>query len=99
MRRRLVNAPLFLEADVQTKLNGLRLVDQRLIFYGPHECDSCGKTIIKLAREQGGAPIDYPSGPIYPNIQWRIHICEAADVAARPKPPAMFAPPAPVIAE
>jgi hypothetical protein len=49
--------------------------DPRIIYYGPHECDVCGRTICRVALEQGGDKFDYPEGPIYPNTEWRKHSC------------------------
>lgn len=52
-----------------------KTLPNKTIFYGPHECDICGKTICKTAIEQGGEAYDYPSGIIYPNTEWKKHSC------------------------
>jgi hypothetical protein len=49
------------------------------IFYGPHPCARCGKTIVKASYEQGGEEFDYPDGPIYPNTEWHRHCCTVAE--------------------
>lgn len=46
------------------------------VFYGPHPCKACGKTITKASHHQGGEEFDYPDGPIYPNTEWRRHDCD-----------------------
>ena len=45
------------------------------IFYGPHDCSSCGRKICKASVQEGGESFDYPEGPIYPNTQWNRHNC------------------------
>jgi hypothetical protein len=49
-----------------------------LIYYGPHKCHRCDKIICKVAVEQGGEEYDYPEGPIYPNTDWVLHVCEGS---------------------
>jgi hypothetical protein len=64
------------------------------IWYGPHACQSCGVTIVKAAREQGGAEFEPPArlmqvyhrgseaqqvDLVYPQV-WAPHICDAAAV-------------------
>lgn len=45
------------------------------IWYGPHACEVCGVSIIKAAREHGGAEFNYPVGlTIYPNHAWAPHV-------------------------
>jgi hypothetical protein len=48
---------------------------RRVIFYGPHGCDRCGRMIAKASLEQGGRAYNYPSGNIYPNTEWEPHVC------------------------
>lgn len=48
----------------------------RLIYYGPHSCENCGAMIVKMGREFGGTAFDQPEGPIYPNTEWHVHICD-----------------------
>ena len=54
---------------------GMAMTDDR-VFYGPHPCDVCGKTIAVASRTQGGEKFEYPDGPIYPNTVWARHNCE-----------------------
>lgn len=51
------------------------------VFYGPHPCERCGKTICKAARGEGGIEYDYPEGPIYPNTRWTKHDCPVKEPA------------------
>ena len=48
----------------------------RIIYYGPHACERCGRMICKMALENGGNAFDYPDGPIYPNTEWHPHVCD-----------------------
>lgn len=52
----------------------------RTVYYGPHECDGCGKPIVRVALEQGGQKFDLPDGPIYPNSDWPVHECSHSGV-------------------
>lgn len=52
-----------------------KALSNKTIFYGPHECDVCGKTICKVSKDQGGEEYDYPTGIIYPNTEWKKHSC------------------------
>jgi hypothetical protein len=68
----------------------------RIIYYGPHACDNCGRTVCRMGHEFGGNRFDYPNGPIYPNTEWHPHVCNPKDVqrfsdavkAPNPGPPA-----------
>lgn len=53
--------------------HGMR--EDKRIFYGPHKCHYCEKTICKASVEQGGVEYEYPEGPIYPNTKWIRHYC------------------------
>lgn len=55
-------------------------------FYGPHECGDCGETVVRAAREDGGAAFDVPDGQVYPNTVWQPHACDPDKVEARPQP-------------
>lgn len=50
------------------------IYDPQLIFYGPHPCERCERTIVKVAREQGGHEFDAPI-VAYPNSHWIGHVC------------------------
>jgi hypothetical protein len=45
------------------------------VWYGPHECNGCGATIIKLSLEQGGISLNAPHDHHYPNHVWQKHSC------------------------
>lgn len=53
-----------------------------LIYYGPHPCEKCGLSIVKVSAEQGGQELDVPSGIVYPNSMWRPHVCPPKAQAA-----------------
>lgn len=49
-----------------------------ITFYGPHPCDLCGNgPIVRGSVEQGFGDIrlDHPNEPIYPNHNWKEHVC------------------------
>lgn len=48
----------------------------KIVYYGPHSCENCGAMIVKMGREFGGNAFDQPSGPIYPNTEWHVHVCD-----------------------
>lgn len=48
----------------------------KIIYYGPHACDNCGDVIVRAGREFGGNAFNQPEGPIYPNTEWHVHICD-----------------------
>jgi hypothetical protein len=48
----------------------------KVVYYGPHSCANCGKTVVKMGVEFGGNAFDYPDEPIYPNTEWHVHICD-----------------------
>lgn len=50
--------------------------DPKGIWYGPHQCNDCGKIIIKKAREQGGLELNAPFNSNYPNHVWQKHSCK-----------------------
>lgn len=60
----------------------------KVVYYGPHACENCGRMIAKMGKEFGGNAFDYPDGPIYPNTEWHPHVCNPADVSRliRPTP-------------
>lgn len=60
-----------------------------MTYYGPHDCETCGQTIVKQAREDGGAAFDIPERLLrifergaeagdpdvaYP-VTWTPHVC------------------------
>ena len=50
--------------------------NSKIIYYGPHACENCGAMICKMAHEFGGNAFTYPEGPIYPNTEWHLHVCD-----------------------
>jgi hypothetical protein len=48
----------------------------KIVYYGPHSCENCGATIVKMGHEFGGNAFDQPDGPIYPNTEWHVHVCD-----------------------
>ena len=57
--------------------------NSKIIYYGPHECGTCGAMICKMGTEFGGNAFTYPEGPIYPNTEWHPHVCDPGRVAAQ----------------
>lgn len=58
--------------------------NSKIVYYGPHACDNCGRMICKMGYEFGGSSFNYPNGPIYPNTEWHPHVCDPRDVARKP---------------
>jgi hypothetical protein len=48
---------------------------REVVFYGPFNCERCGKMITQAEVEKGGRKYEYPCGIIYPNVEWRPHVC------------------------
>lgn len=48
----------------------------RIVYYGPHPCARCGVLICKMGNEWGDSEFAYPEGPIYPNTEWHVHVCD-----------------------
>ena len=59
--------------------------NSKIIYYGPHACENCGAIVCKMGKEFGGNTFTYPDGPIYPNTEWRAHVCDQSRVEAIPK--------------
>jgi hypothetical protein len=47
----------------------------KTVWYGPHQCNGCGATIVKSSIESGGVSLDAPHGHHYPNHEWTQHKC------------------------
>jgi len=73
---------------------------QPMTYYGPHSCETCGQTIVKQAREEGGAAFDPPpmlmrvflrgaeaGNPdvTYP-MMWTPHVCVKVPTMLPPPP-------------
>jgi hypothetical protein len=59
-------------------------LDNEIVYYGPHPCDLCGQGLIAKSGN-GWKPVyrfDYPHPPVYPNAQWREHVCYSWKVDA-----------------
>lgn len=55
-------------------------ISTHVVFYGPHACSQCGILICKMGREYGSETYTYPEGPVYPNSDWDMHICQQRDI-------------------
>ena len=53
-----------------------KIKDPDGVWYGPHQCNGCGATIIKLSVAQGGIALDAPFNHHYPNHVWEKHSCK-----------------------
>jgi hypothetical protein len=49
-----------------------------VVWYGPHECNGCGATIVKSSIKSGGVSLDAPHDHHYPNHQWARHNCPSS---------------------
>jgi len=51
--------------------------DPAAIFYGPHQCENCGRIIVRRCRKQGeDLTLDAEDfNHHYPNFIWQEHIC------------------------
>lgn len=65
--------------------NPITFRSSRIVYYGPHACSNCGRTVCKMGHEWGGTMFSYPQGPIYPNTEWHPHVCDPRDVSAVPR--------------
>lgn len=52
-----------------------KIKDPAGVWYGPHECNGCGATVVKLSVAQGGITLDAPHNHHYPNHIWEKHVC------------------------
>lgn len=50
-----------------------------IVWYGPHECNGCGQTIVKSSIESGGKSLNAPHNHHYPNHKWVEHKCESTN--------------------
>lgn len=64
----------------------------KIIYYGPHECANCGQMIVKMGQEFGGNAFNQPEGPIYPNTEWHVHVCDSKKVTLKAAKDAGFNP-------
>ena len=51
------------------------ITDPDVIWYGPHECNGCGKQIVKSSIDTGGVALDFAHNSHYPNHVWEKHVC------------------------
>lgn len=54
-----------------------------IVYYGPQECYNCGEMVVKAGNEFGGTIFSHPTEPIYPNTEWRPHVCDPMVVRKR----------------
>lgn len=57
-------------------MSSITFRSSRIIYYGPHACENCGVDICKMGFEWGASAFTYPTGPIYPNTEWHVHVCD-----------------------
>lgn len=57
--------------------------NSKITYYGPHECPQCGVLICKMGQDWGGNAFTYPRGPVYPNTEWHVHVCDPYAIAQR----------------
>lgn len=57
--------------------------NSKIVYYGPHSCENCGVSIVKMGFEWGGTAFTNPEGPIYPNTEWHPHVCDQKLVRER----------------
>ena len=59
-----------------------------IIWYGPHQCNMCGNTIVQSSYQQGGVQLDASDiNHNYPNYEWQLHKCSPPIPDEFPKPP------------
>lgn len=63
--------------DSQTTVEPtLDIRDQKVVWYGPHQCHKCGGIIVKSSFETGGVELDAADyNHHYPNFVWVLHDC------------------------
>ena len=49
--------------------------DPKVVWYGPHSCPVCHKSVVKSSIESGGIMLDYSHENNYPNCKWTQHVC------------------------
>ena len=52
-----------------------KIRDPKGVWYGPHQCNGCGETVVVLSRQQGGLALNAPHNHNYPNHVWEEHVC------------------------
>lgn len=72
-----------LTQETNMSKHSLSFRSSRIVYYGPHPCENCGVLIVKMSPESGGNAFTAPEGPIYPNTEWHVHVCDPADVYVR----------------
>ena len=60
--------------------------DSSIIYYGPHPCPDCCRKICRVSISQGGETFDYPKGPVYPNTNWKLHVCTGKETVLPTRP-------------
>src|ERR1035437_8978422 len=59
---------------------GMTFWNSKIIYYGPFNCELCGTPICRMGQEFGHNAFSYPDGPIYPNTEWHVHVCDPRSV-------------------
>jgi hypothetical protein len=57
-------------------MSTLTFRNSKIVYYGPYECTRCGEKVCAMGEEWGGNAFGYPDGPIYPNTEWHVHVCD-----------------------
>lgn len=66
--------PAPVAASVPSNFDLLR--DPMVTWYGPHQCNGCGRTIIKTGLEFPSLVLDAEDhNHHYPNFRWQEHVC------------------------
>jgi hypothetical protein len=65
-------------------MHSLTFRSSKIVYYGPHPCENCGAMIVRMGREFGGNAFNQPDGPIYPNTEWHIHVCDPKRIKPSP---------------
>lgn len=57
--------------------------NSKIVYYGPHECNHCGVLVCRMGIEWGHNAFTYPEGPVYPNTEWYVHVCDPKNVHSK----------------
>ncbi len=50
--------------------------NSKIVYHGPHPCNTCAVLVARMGYEFGGTAFTYPEGPVYPNTEWHPHVCD-----------------------
>lgn len=93
----MVRISIRLAIEFKLKMNEKNLAEA--VFYGPHACEFCGKSIVTTSKDvPAGCEFIYEAAPepIYPNTKWAVHECvKTPDVSTETPVPEAAPEPAP----